>query len=446
MKSKTAHNRSKAGLSRQIARGAGILAALNLCYLLLITVLFALPVGERVKGNAAESLRLWQDGKETEAPLFGDNRIFWNDTSSEILLVNCAVTEAGNPLQRGVALFYTQAPETGDIPPVQSYRNLEAALSGDTGADVTIESYERYWYLLAGAVRLLLSFLTIGEIRWLLYACGVLLALWLFLRVYTLLGVRGVLPVALAFVSRTLVLNTATFMTAMDVYTACAAMIALTYLVKKPWFQQNRALLYLATGSVTFAIGPFIAPLLTLGMTLLLDLQLAGADDGDKRAWKNLVTCSAFWAAGYAFTMVCKMAVSLLAVGSADAADVAAGYMGAGAGAGFAARFDMLKSCLYRLCMPVQATAVVLVVSAAVLGWQLKKHGCRKPQGLLLTLAVALYPVVWVLLVSEHSRHDYAVNIFAVTVYGLAAICAGFVSDEKTNGAHVHMLPEREDQ
>lgn len=430
------------GIVHHILRGAGVLAALNLCYLLLMVIVFALPVGTRVRGNAAESLYVWKEGAETEAPLFHDNRIFWNDTSSEILLVNCAVTESGTPLQRGLALFYTQVPDTGDIPPVQSYRNLEAALSEHAASDATIETYGRYWYLEAGAVRLLLSFLTIGEIRWLLYACGALLALWVFLRVYTLLGARGVLPLAFAFASRTLVLQTATMMTATDVFTACAAMIALTYLYKKPWFAKNRVLFYLITGSVTFAIGPFIAPLLTLGMTLLLDLQLTEVSDRDGSAWAGLLSSSVAWAAGYALTLACKMVVSMLAAGSADAADVAAGYMGAGAeaGGGFARRFEILRDCLYRVCMPVQATAVLLLVFAGILFWAMRKNGVQKPQHIALTLAVALYPAVWALIVSEHSRHDYAVNMFAITVYGLAVLCAGLV---KNTGERRETVPER---
>ena len=411
----------------KVLKYAAVLVALNLCYLVLMTAVFALPFGARISGNAAESLHVWKEGAETEAPLFGDNRIFWNDTSSEMLLVNCAVTQAGTPPERGVALYYTCLPETEALPPVQSYRNLEAAVSGG-GDGAKIETYERYWYLLAGGVRLLLCFLTIGEIRWLLYATGALLALWLFLRVYELLGIQGVLPLALAFVSRTLVLQTATSMTATDVYTACAAMITLTYLYKKPWFAKNRILFYLVTGSVTFAIGPFIAPLLTLGMTLLLDLQLADPEPDMKREAMRMFLCSVAWAAGYALTLCCKTVCSLLAVNRTEASGVAAGYLGAAGG--IAGRFATAGSCLYRLLMPVQATLPVIAVFAGILLALIKTRGIQTPKNLLLSLSVACYPVIWALVVAEHSRHDYAVNMFAVTVYGLASVRAGFVKEK----------------
>ena len=427
-----------------VLRGAGILAALNLCYLLFMVIVFALPIGVRVRGNATESMHVWKEGLETEAPVFNDNRVFWNDTNAEILHVNCAVTEEGPPLKRGLALYYTQVPDAEEIQPVKSYRNLEAALSETQRADVTIGTYERYWHLQTGYLRLLLSFLTIGEIRWLFYAFGSMLALWLFLRVHTLLGIKGVLPLAVAFLSRVLVLQTATLMTSTDAYVAFAAMIALTYLYRKPWFANNRALLYLVTGSVTFAIGSLIAPVLSLGMMLILDLQLENARDNVKDSWVKLVACSATWVAGYALSMLCKAVVSLLAAGSADAASVAAGYMDANGG-GIAGRFNVLRSCFYRLCLPAQSTAVVLLVFAVLLILALRRSGIQKPQGLLLTLSVALYPVVWVLVVAEHSRHDYAVNIFAVTVYGLAVICAGLVKEQDGAMERAKRIPERKD-
>ena len=421
--------RMKKNLGKGLLRGAVIVLGLNLVYFLLITAVFLLPVGARVRLNVTQSLYTWQEGRETEGPVFDDNRILWNDTRAEMQMADIAVTEAGAPLLRGISLYWLFLPDEGDPDPVRQYKSLALAVSDPENASLSVESYERYWFLIAGVLRLLYCFLTVGEIRWLLQAAGLLLSVWLFARVFRLLGARGVIPLALAFVSRSLIMNMTYAATAMDVYVAILSMIALTYLYGTAWFRRNRLYYYLVLGSVTFAAGPFISPLLTLGMTLLMEIQLAGKEDKSKDAWAEVVSCSITRVLGYGLTMLCKALISMALVRQSDGFGIAAGYMGAENALTLAERIGRVFYCVERLLMPVQAGALIALLFAMIWIIATVKYGVKWNRSLLLTLAVSLYPVLWVLVVAEHAVHDYAVTIFAVTVYGIAAVCANFTGD-----------------
>ncbi|MBR0173694.1 MAG: hypothetical protein IJQ21_13000 [Lachnospiraceae bacterium] len=400
------------------------LLLLNGIYMLFMTVTFALPVQERVRGNIEASLPVWEEGGESEAPVFKQNSIFWSDTSSEMLLVNTTATVYGNPAGRGAALYWLSLPDTGEIPPVHQYRSLAANIHNPDDPALSVESYERYWYLLAGVFRLLFCFLTIGEIRWLLYAGGALLTLLLFCRVYRIAGARGVVPLGIAMLFRCLGLNMAGTATAMDVYVALCAMTAVTYLYKKKRFREQQALFFFITGSVTFAIGPFIAPLLTLGMTQILLILLDQTQDRDPGAWKQLVANAVAWGAGYVLTMLVKALVSSVVVGNSDGFGVAFHYLGGSGHATVADRVARIFYGLEHLMYPTQAKLVIILILAGVFLVRVIRKGPAGFCGILQTGAVSCYPLLWFFVVYAHSMHDYASNIFAITAYGIAAIAA----------------------
>ena len=419
------------------SRGLVFLACLlllNGIYMLFMTVTFALPVQERVRGNIGASLPVWQEGYESEAPVFKQNSIFWSDTSSEMLLVNTTATVYGDPVKRGAALYWLSLPDTGDIPPVHQYKSLAANIENPEDPALSVESYERYWYLLAGVLRLLFCFLTIGEIRWLLYAGGALLTLFLFCRLYKLAGARGAVPLGIAMIFRFLNLNMAGTATAMDVYVALCAMIAVTYLYNKKRFREQQALFFFVTGSVTFAIGPFIAPLLTLGMTLILLTVLENTQDRDPGSWKKMIANSIAWAAGYVLTMLVKAIVSGVIVGNSDGFGVAFHYLGGNETATIADRVSRIFYGLAHLLYPTQAKLVIILILAGCFLVRVIKNGPAGFHGLLQVAAISCYPLLWFFVVYGHSMHDYASNIFAITAYGIATIAVHSTGKGKGKG------------
>lgn len=432
-----------------IVRAVLLILVMNAAFLGFMTVTFMIPSEGKVHMHLEESMEQW--ARDTQEPLFFDNRIVWSDLNSDLIWANMASVSAEHPLHAAIEMPWKQTSADGEDKMMQYL--IAAMYYPDDPGTFTV-SYSRYWMLSEGILRILLYFCNIGEIRYLYWITAAALILFLITSVHGLLGWRGSLPLATAILARSWLLHTACLSTSADIFLTLAAMLVLVLkrsrqsaVIPMPderchagtadagagrqstglsKFDMDRLrdtggiwTIFLVTGMFSCALGPLVAPLLTLGMPLLLELVLFHERDERRETWFHVIGYSAAWAIGYVSAMVCKAILAQLVLGSQSASDMFGYYLGPGQG--ITERLSRIGYCFERLFAPANVKAPVFVLLVAILTVLLIRRHERFPV-MWATLFVSLYPIAWIFIVVEHSKHNFASNILSILVYGLLTV------------------------
>lgn len=208
-----------------ILKGIGILTGLNIVYLLFLTACFMLPV-EPICKNVETSLEIWvdvQDPTVMDYPLFDQISLFW-DSFSDMIWANMTTIKGNNPIISAIRLDWYQ----GNSP----WEGLVNAIYyRDSG---TLAPYSRYWNINVGVLKILFSFATLSEIRFLFYWVSLALLIFLLYRVMKIKGVKGVVPLIAAFMMISLELHAICLSFSGKIVLLLASMIFLTYYLTTP--------------------------------------------------------------------------------------------------------------------------------------------------------------------------------------------------------------------
>lgn len=406
---------------KRIAQKACILIGLNIAYFIFLAACFLLPAEPIVK-NVEASLEIYADAKDhADNPVFDKTYTLYWDTFSDMIWVNMATVAGGNPVMQAVRLdFYAG----GEAP----WDNLVRAVYYRDSAP--LQSYSRYWNVNVGVLKILYSFFTISDIRFLLYWTVLGLLVFLLYRMLKLQGgrVHGCLPVIAAFMMTSLELHAMCLSFFGDIFLTLVFMIALTWICPKTTEDEawRISLLFMILGSVTYAIGPMVAPVMTVGMCLVLWVQLQEKNTSQKVLWMQTVINTIWWIAGYGVTVLAKQIAARLVIGEQDG--IGEALMWFGADMGIRDRIVLLGDKLVRCFTPAAIKVPCFLVLTGILvfcGIRKKRKSARNLQ-----LAwIALYPVLWVLIVSRHSIHYFTSSIFAVSFYAVTSILMNHISE-----------------
>lgn len=162
-------------------------------------------------------------------------------------------------------------------------------------------------------------------------------------------------------------------------------------------------------------------------MCLILSIQLMEDNCDRNKVCKFVITNTISWIIGYIMTLLFKGFLSRIFLGHSDG--VSEALMWFGAEMGISQRFSLLGNKLIRCFTPtvVKVPAfVTLILILLFLCYKRKRHANRYKS---LALGfVALYPFIWVLLVSRHSIHLFTSHLFAVTIYAIISILLNHTS------------------
>lgn len=396
-----------------ILRNIGILAGLNLLYLVFLSCCFLLPVESIIK-NVESSLEIWvevKDPTEMDYPIFDQNTLYW-DSFSDMIWANMVTVEGSNPVKQAIKL--------------DRYRMGESPWDSLVGAiyyrdSAPLAPYSRYWNVNIGFLKILFSIMTLSEIRFLLYWIILVLLLFLLYRISKVGGVKGAIPIVAAFMMTSLELHAMSLSFFEDIVLTLIFMIWLTYYLSGTKEKRKLGLysIFMILGSLTFAAGPLVAPVMTVGMCLVLYLQLEKESRDNKSLWINVIFSTIWWIIGYIATLFIKQILAKIVLGSSDG--VGEALMWFGEEMGIKERFSVLGVKIVRCFTPsiIKLPAFLLLIGILLIlcyKWKCKSHK---------TLQfgfVALYPVFWVLIVSRHSIHSFTSNLFAVTIYAIISI------------------------
>ena len=399
---------------RKAGIGIGVLMAVNLLYFLFMAACFMIPA-EKVKPNIEMSLYTWDE--EKQFPFFDNARAMWLDFGSDMIWANIALTDVENPFRAAIELPYATGGEANEK---VSFNDLVRGLYYTDSEDFVTTIYPRYWMLMAGVIRILFCFYEIAEMRYVFYFLAAILLWSVFRELEKKWGWRGSFPFFMAVILRMLLLHSISISTSADVFIALGAMLFILKNGEKECYKKYQGFFFLLIGSLAFALGPFVAPVLTLGLPLITNIMLHKEMDKEFISWWRTITNSAAWVCGYGGSMVIKAVLTKVVVGTQSTSGSIAHYLGLGQGV--KARFGRILYCFENLLSPLNAKIPIIIMVLLVLMIMLWKRKKEKVEYKWLLLFVAMYPLLWAFVIVEHTIHYFASNMYAVFVYAILSI------------------------
>ena len=407
---------------KKIIIGVATVLLLNLMYLLFMMATYCLPTQGQLRDNIGDSLSVWVNEVNCVKPLFDDYG-FYLDSFSDMIWANAATISTGDAFKDTVRQPYKVTSQ--QFTDQETYNNLVAALYY---ADESSESeYSRYWNLQIGWIKILFQFVTIREVRFLLFSLTSIIAFILLLVLHRE-GIGIVIPIFGGMYMTSLVLHSTCLSFFGDIVIALTGMLFIACSYRTGWYAKWEYLVYIVIGSLTFANAPLVAPVLTLGMCLLVSVLLRKSSDRQASSWFLLITDSVCWGMGYLGTLLFKQILSQITLGYQTGTDTIAQWIGFEFGIGD--RFRILFNNFARLFSPqiVKRPLIVLFIVFAVGG--IIKAG-RKVDYMLQVLFISMYPIGWILLVARHAQHYFTSNILCVFIAGVSAVLVSKIDFSK---------------
>ena len=410
---------------RKAGIGIGVLMAVNLLYFLFMAACFMIPA-EKVKPNIEMSLYTWDE--EKQFPFFDNARAMWLDFGSDMIWANIALTDVENPFRAAIELPYATGGEANEK---VSFNDLVRGLYYTDSEDFVTTTYPRYWMLMAGVIRILFCFYEIAEMRYVFYFLAAILLWSVFRELEKRWGWRGSFPFFMAVILRMLLLHSISISTSADVFIALGAMLFILKNGEKEFYKKYQGFFFLLIGSLAFALGPFVAPVLTLGLPLITNIMLQEEKDNDIMSWWRVITNSAAWVCGYGGSMVIKAILTKVVIGNQSTSGSIAHYLGLGQGIGV--RVGRIGYCFENLMTPLNVKVPIVVFILLVLAIMLFGRKRQNMQSKWLLLFVAMYPLLWAFVIVEHTIHYFASNMYSVFVFAVLSIITFVIGEEKSS-------------
>lgn len=277
------------------------------------------------------------------------------------------------------------------------------------GEELKSHQYSRYWHGNTFFFRFVLLLMDFNMLRWTLYLISGLLMVMLLCAYYPEAGTLKTMVLSFGF------LVTCGFVTqfSMQFFPVLALTLIGSLLVIKRDKSKDFGLLFFIVGSLTCYFDLLTAPLLTLGIPLAVMLSLNKESQFDlKRNLLTIIKLILLWGLGFALTFFMKWVLASLILGQnllADAYEVALYRMDT---EDFT-RWDALSRNfkMIPLWMILVAVAVLIVIDVV----RHKRLNCKKALAYLL---VGVMPLVWYLLLSNHSYIHwwFTYRLLAITI------------------------------
>lgn len=277
------------------------------------------------------------------------------------------------------------------------------------GEELKSHQYSRYWHGNTFLFRFVLLLMDFNMLRWTLYLISGLLMVMLLCAYYPEAGTLKTMVLSFGF------LVTCGFVTqfSMQFFPVLALTLIGSLLVIKRDKSKDFGLLFFIVGSLTCYFDLLTAPLLTLGIPLAVMLSLNKESQFDlKRNLLTIIKLILLWGLGFALTFFMKWVLASLILGQnvlADAYEVSLYRMDT---EDFT-RWDALSRNfkMIPLWMIIVAVAVLIVIDVV----RHKRLNCKKALAYLL---VGVMPLVWYLLLSNHSYIHwwFTYRLLAITI------------------------------
>lgn len=283
-------------------------------------------------------------------------------------------------------------------------------------------TYPRYWHGSAFLMRLLLAVDDYVTLRTFFYILSSLLLLWVLVALVRRAGTWAAAIYLLAL------LEVNVFMMQFSIQFLPMLLLALLgtlWVIYRVESGRQLCTLLFVMGSLTAYFDLLTCPLLSWGIPMLVWLTVKRTDEG--KPIFHFAVASALWAVGYAATWGCKWLLASITTSVNVFAD-ATGQALLRASVGDTSRWGALVRNVETVPWLYATLALAVLVVIAV-----RHFDSRKWRQAVLCLVVALAPLAWFLVVSEHSwlHYWFTYRILAITVMGVLMAAACLVDWEK---------------
>jgi hypothetical protein len=212
---------------------------------------------------------------------------------------------------------------------------------------------------------------------------------------------------------------------------------------RQPLAGAKMACLFLAIGSLTSFIDLLTAPLITLGVPLLVQLIVYNKQKEASLAasFRMSLRISGLWLAGYGLTWVSKWIIGSIALNRNVIQEAVAAifFRTQGNDVYPLDRYRTLQLNLHGLLSSKELAVALLVLFSGLAIFVLLHRRCGPMRKHLVFLWVALYPYIWYSFTANHSQihHWFTYRAQLVSLMGGFAFLAGVVqSNLETRGRH----------
>lgn len=309
------------------------------------------------------------------------------DNFTDAIILNQAYVMRVEGFCTGVLLV----PRWGEVP-LLPYEVLRAGVNGE---ETYIRHYGRYWHGNTFLTRYLLVFFDYISIRLLLYIITTLLSVWCAILLWRRASWQTAAVVAFGLAASYAFMMQFSMQFAPVLILALAGMIALVG-TRRAVSAERQSIAFFVIGSLTCYFDLLTAPMLTLG--LMLVLQAALMPEGTLwQGWRCSLGSALLWAAGYVGTWVSKWIIATLFTSENVIADGIHNTLNR-SDIGDYSRWDAIMANLDLLPWQFILIAVLLLVVLAVV--RFNAQGWLRAVQL---LPIALLPWVWYFLAANHS-------------------------------------------
>jgi len=347
---------------------------------------------ERVKDNILRSADII-DGEGLKHRI-GGFFLFRLDNFTDALMLNIvAGTDSSRPVSSAMKSSFHLTDDRSSV--TEGTRRILS----DRHEGLHCIDYERYWHGYTATLRPLLTFTDYGGIRVINYICLTALILILGTLIYRRSGMQMLAAFVLSLIVFNFWIVPLSMQFSTTFYIAFAAAIILLLYGRT---DLHALYIFTATGCVTSYLDLLSTPLITLGLPLII--YLADRDNSKAGNCKDVIRYSAAWLAGYSFIWISKWLLAYLITGYdiTDAVDAAVFRTST-------AEFNNVDMSLYGLLMmlcsrPAALTALLLLLTAFTwLNIHLFRRNCRGFRDNAWLLVIASMPIIWCLVLRNHS-------------------------------------------
>ena len=400
-----------------------LLFGAGLAYVLLMGLAFSYTLpNENIRANVENASKvITKEGKYPSDFIGGKENRLDNFTDSIILMV--AYNADGgkkSPFELALANTYYQT----NANPVKGLETMT------TNGDVeTNHSYTRYWFGTAGVVRVLMEFMGIRGVRKMLMAVVFALIITVVILLTKKAGWRygALFAVSIFFAKPWLIGVSLQFAPVFII--SLLGMIAVCLMEGRNKQEKTLPYLFIVMGVMTSFHDLLTCPLLSLALPLLVVL-LFDVKQGEKKWLRRIIKFSVIWAISYAGMYIMKWGITSIVLNQNTFQIAIEQFLFRTDAAGDFSKIDTVVE-NFQQYFGGMGLAVLIMLTVVSIIRIVKNRGSLKTNSkkCLPFLVLLLYPVVWYLVLSNHSHihvwMTYRLVMVSMLAYmfGLTSIC-----------------------
>ena len=340
-----------------------------------------------------------------------DDAISYDNWTTSFYLNAIATRGKGNILQQAISNTITVLEDEK----ATVLDALESAVHNDE--NVILSDYSRYWAGNATLYKIMLIFFSLGTIRVILFSINLCLFLFFLYMSHEQVGKKCTLAFVAAFLMHALLTLSFCLTYFSDIFLILMGLIGVCRLEMRKSSRKVHYLFFFMIGSLVAYVGYWAFPLLTLGLPLVFYTNKKQKDGiQDLTIVKDDLLFSICWGIGLVGTVLSKQILCKLILGNESGFSQMAFRMGKGW-----SLQERIRSCRDVIIRAYENEFIMtmLGIMVVLLCICICSGAYRKSCKFYPYFLIMLYPVVWNLILAQHSAHSFVKYVYVLSSYAM---------------------------